>query len=185
MNRLNVTALLVLLTVICAGSSAAKDPTPFTARSGLDIAQDAARTWASDARLIYLENDEMVAPSGRAARWGYLFYSERKGKARGYTVRDGKILEASDPGFDFEAPPLADQWIDSGDALLIAEKNAGAKYRRENSGRLATMFLIRGAFHEKEPDATTWALVYKADSSPSLVIIVDAAKGKVVRTWRG
>ena len=185
MKQLRITALFLLLGALCFRSSEAKDPTPFTARAGVEIAQDAAQTWAPDARLIYLENDEMIAPSGSAARWGYLFYSERKRQARGYTVRDGKILEASDLGFDFEAPPLADQWIDSGEAILIAEKKAGAKYRRENAGRLETMFLIRGAFHEKEPDATTWALVYKSDKAPALFVIVDAAEGKVVRTWRG
>ncbi len=159
--------------------------TPFSARSGVDIAADAARSWAPDARLVYLENDEPVSELGAAARWGYLFFSQAKGAARGYTVRDGKILEASDLDFELDAPPLATQWVDSQTALQAAEKKAGAKYRRDNTGRLETMLLIRGAFHADKPNATTWTLVYTSPDAPALWVVVDAADGKVVRTWRG
>ena len=174
----------MLLVALFVGPTTAGDPTPFSARAGLDVAQDAALSWAPDAQLIYLENDENVRADGTAERWGYLFYSEGKGKARGYSVRNGKILEATDLGFDFEAPPLPEVWIDSHDALIAAEKKA-AKYREKHGGRLSTMLLIRGAFHDKKPDAATWAFLYTSESEPALVVIVDADKGKVVRTWRG
>jgi hypothetical protein len=179
---------LFVFSVVLAGvvqPSAAGDSAPFTARAGLDLAQDAAGSWAADARLVYLENDEDVGADGSAIRWGYLFYSERKGKARGYSVRDGKILEAADLGFEFDAPPLADTWIDSHEALIKAEKKAGEKYRRDHGGRLSTMLLIRGAFNDSEPDATTWTLLYTSDTEPALFVVIDAAKGKVVKTWRG
>jgi hypothetical protein len=158
---------------------------PFSARAGLDVARDAAHTWAADARLVYLENDEVVGPDGNAPRWGYLFYSESRGKARGYSIRDGKLDEAADLGFELDAPPVSDDWIDSGAALAIAEKKAGARYCIDNGGRLATMLLIRGAFHEQTPNATTWAVVYESPGAPSLFVVVDAAKGDVVRMWRG
>jgi hypothetical protein len=166
---------------VLAGSPVAS----FSARSGVEIATDAARSWATDARLVYLENDEMVGPDGSATRWGYLFFSASRGKARGYSIRDGKLEEATDLGFDFDAPPVSDGWIDSGAALAIAEKKAGAKYCVENGGRLNTMLLIRGAFHDETPNATTWAIVYTAPTVPSLFVVVDAAKGDVVKTWRG
>jgi hypothetical protein len=165
--------------------AAADDNMPFTARDGMDLATDAARTWAHDARLIYLENDENVATDGTAVRWGYLFHSESKGESRGYSVRDGKILEAADLDFDFEAPPLPDEWIDSERALAVAEEKAGAKYRTEHAGRVSTMLLIRGAFNDKTPNASTGALLYTSDTEPALVVVVDAGRGDVVRTWRG
>ena len=177
--------LSILLLVSLATPLAAGDPVPFTARAGLELAKDAAHSWSPDAQLIYIENDEMVATDGTAVRWGYLFYSGSKGKARGYSIRDGKILEAADLGFGFEAPPLPDDWIDSERALAAAEKKAGAKYRAEHGGSLSTMLLVRGAFHDKKPNATTWAFVYTSDAEPSLIVIVDAKKGKAVRTWRG
>jgi hypothetical protein len=173
------------ITAFQANPSSAGDSRPFNPRSGAEIARDAARTWAADARLVYLENDEIVASNGTAVRWGYLFYSEDKGKSRGYSVRDGKILEASDLGFDFEAPPLPDEWVDSGPVLSAAEDKAGRKFRTEHGGRLAAMLLIRGALHEEKPDATTWAVVYTSETAPALVVVIDAAKGKVIKTWRG
>jgi len=174
-----------LFALSLAAPSGAGESAPFTARAGLDAARDAARSWAADARLVYLENDEDVSVDGTAIRWGYLFYSEDKGKSRGYSVRDGKILEASDLGFDFEAPPIPDEWVDSGPVLNAAEKKAGLKFREEHGGRLTAMLLIRGALHEKKPDTTTWAVVYTSETEPALVVVVDAAKGKVIKTWRG
>jgi hypothetical protein len=184
-SRLRAAGTLVLCLVAVAAPSRAGDPVPFSARSGLDVARDAARTWAPDARLVYVENDEDVAADGTAARWGYLFYSESRAKARGYSVRDGKILEAADLGFDFEAPPLADQWVDSQAALAAAEAKAGEKYRLEHNGRVSAMLLIRGAFDDKQPNTTTWALVYTSAAEPALFVVVDAARGEVIRTWRG
>jgi len=160
-------------------------PAPFTARAGLEMASAAARAWAADARLVYLENDEIVAPNGTAERWGYLFFSQTRDKARGYSVRDGKILEAADLGFDFEAPPLPDSWIDSAGALAAADRKAGREYREKHAGRLSTMLLIRGAFHEEKPNASTWTLIYTSDDAPALFVVVDADRGNVVRTWRG
>ncbi len=177
--------IIAALFAAVAVSARAGDPSPFSARAGLEIARDAAESWAADAQLVYLENDEMVGPDGRAIRWGYLFYSPVKAKARGYTVREGKVLEASDLSFDFEPVPLMEEWIDSHAARVAAEQKAGQKYCREFNGHLAAMLLIRGAFHEKKPDATTWAVVYASDSQPMLFVIVDASNGDVVRTLRG
>ena len=177
--------LAVGVLIGAANSSLAGDKSPFSARDGLDLATDAAAAWATDARLIYLENDEPIVANGTAVRWGYLFYSESKEEARGYSVREGKILEASDLEFDFDAPPLPDAWIDSGKALLVAEEKAGAKYKREHGGHLETMLLIRGAFDQKDPDSTTWTLLYTSDTEPALFVVVDADKGKVIRMWRG
>ena len=178
--QLVVACLIALALPVLAG-----DHTPYSARTGLEVARDGARSWAEDARLIYLENDEPLRADGTAARWGYLFYSDGLEQARGYTVRDGKILEAFHLAFDFEAPPLSENWIDSGEALSIAESKAGADYRRDHQGRLEAMMLVRGAFHQKDPDASTWMLVYTSDAEPSLFIVVDAGRKKVVRTWRG
>jgi hypothetical protein len=176
-------ATLVLASL--ASSPRADDHSvPFSARTGLDAATNAAHSWATDAQLVYLENDEIVGPDGSAARWGYLFYSESRGKARGYSIRDGKLDEATDLDFDVEAPPVSDDWIDSGKALAVAEQKGGARFCVETGGRLATMLLIRGAFHEQTPNATTWAVVYESPTAPSLFVVVDAKKAVVVCMWR-
>ena len=65
----------IVLVACLAAPSLAGDHALFTARAGIDLATDAARSWAHDARLIYVENDEDVAGDGTAQRWGYLFHS--------------------------------------------------------------------------------------------------------------
>jgi hypothetical protein len=100
-------------------------------------------------------------------------------------VRDDKILVAENLEIKFEPPPLVGQWIDSGAALASAEQQGGEAFRRDHQGSLKTMLLMRGVFDEKQPDATTWTLVYSAPGTASLFIVVDATDGKVRRTWRG
>lgn len=163
----------------------ASDAPPFAARGGVELATAAALTWAEDATLVYVENDESLDAQGDAVRWGYLFYSASLEKSRGYSVRAGKIVVAEDLPMKFEAPPLAGDWIDSGAAIASAERSDGAEFRRKHGGRLSTMLLMRGAFAEGDPDETTWTLIYTAPGAPSLFVVVDASEGKVRRTWRG
>jgi hypothetical protein len=175
---------LILAALLASGARAA-DPAAAGARQGLDLARAAAAAWAEDAMLVYVENDEALDAAGAAPRWGYLFSSRRLGISRAYSVRGGRIVQAENLDIKFEAPPLSDPWIDSGPALAAAEREAGARFRREHQGALATMLLVRGALESSEPDETTWMLVYTAPSAPSLFVVVEAAAGRVRRTWRG
>jgi hypothetical protein len=183
-SRFVVATGLMLLAAWAAPAVAGERP-PFAARAGLDLAADAARSWAADAALVYLENDEPLDASGAAERWGYLFYSPGQEKSRVYSLRQGKIVVAEYLEMRFEAPPLASDWIDSGVALAAAERGGGREFREKHAGRLGTMLLMRGAFADDDPDQTTWTLIYTAPDGPSLFIVVDASEGTVRRTWRG
>jgi hypothetical protein len=158
---------------------------PFAAQAGMGRAEAAARVWADDAALVYLENDEEVGATGAAARWGYLYYSAGRGKARGYSVRDGRIVVAGDLAMKFEAPPVAPGWIDSDAALAAADAHGGRDYCRAHAGRVSAMLLSRGTFQQGAPDLTTWTIVYSSPDAPSLFVVVDAAQGRVFRNWRG
>lgn len=167
------------------GTAVAGDAATFSARNGLDQAFDAARSWAPDAFLIYLENDEPLSDVGDAARWGYLFHSPSLGTSRGYSLRDGEIKVAADLGFEFDSPPLPGVWVDSAAALTAAEDEAGRKFRTETGGQVSSMFLVGGLLHPKDPEAATWAVFYTAEGQASLWIVIDAETGSVIRTWRG
>jgi len=180
--RAAVLALALGLPALPAGAG---EKPPFEARAGLDLASAAAAAWAPDAYLAYVENDEDLSAVGTAERWGYLFYSPSLDQSRGYSVRDCRIAAAENLPMKFEAPPVGAGWIDSGAALAIAEQKAGLEFRREHAGTLATMLLVRGAFHAGDPDETTWTLIYTSPDAPSLFVVIDAAEGKVRRTWRG
>jgi hypothetical protein len=174
-----------LALMVGGGPVLARDHVPFAARAGLDIAKAAAWAWSQDAFIVYIENDDELDAQGAATRWGYLFFSPSLEKARAYSVRDGKVLQAELLDMQFEAPPVAADWIDSGAALQAAEESAGKSFRQKHRGRLATMLLMRSAFHEGDPDQTTWTLVYTAPDGPALFVVVDAHEAKVRRTWRG
>lgn len=184
------TRTAMLLAVPCVlmaavNTSAGDDPIPFSPREALGLVEDAALAWEPDARLVYLENDEALTGAGESKRWGYLFYSPTTDQARGYSVRSGKIVAASDLQFEFDAPPLPGIWIDADVALAAAEKKAGARYREEFGGEVTTLLLVRGGFDEKKPDITTWTVIYTSPAAPSLFVLVDAVEGKVKKTWRG
>jgi hypothetical protein len=156
------------------------------ARSGLELASAAAQAWSADAQLVYVENDEALEAGGGCERWSYLFYSTSQDRARVWSVRGGKIAVAENLDMRFDAPPVAAGWLDSGTALAAAERGGGAEFRATHrAAQLETMLLMRGAFSEGDPDATTWTFVYRAAGEPSLFVVVSATDGKVQRTWRG
>lgn len=183
--RFPAPALGLALAGLCVAGAGHADPARFAARQGLELASAAAQSWAADAALVYVENDDNLDGGGASARWGYLFYSAAQQRARVWSVRDGRIAQAENLDMRFDAPPVAADWLDSGAALAAAEKGGGSAFRKESGGSLATMLLMRGAFSEGDPDVTTWTFVYRAPRAPSLFVVVDAATGKVQRTWRG
>ena len=176
--------LLAALLLLALPAHAADGP-PFPARDGLTLATAAAESWSADAVLVYLENDEALGADGTSPRWGYLFYSPSLDQSRAWSVRVGRIATAENLDMRFDAPPVAADWLDSGAALAAAEQGGGEAFRKSSGGRLVTMLLMRGAFSEADPDTTTWTFVYSAPGAPSLFVVVDAADGRVQRTWRG
>ena len=176
--------VLSLAATLATKPAMAGEPAPSPAREGLAVAASAARAWASDAVLVYVENDDVLDASGRSPRWGYLFHSPSRERARVWSVRDGRIALAEDLDLRFDAPPVPAGWLDSDAALAAAEKGGGGAFRKEHGGRLETMLLMRGAVSERGADVTTWTFVYRAPGAPSLFVVVNAADGKVQRTWR-
>jgi len=174
-----------ILLVLAISPVSARDLAAFAARSGLDVAHAAAKVWAEDAVLVYVENDESVVGSGRSVRWGYLFFSPASQRSRAYSIREGRVIEAEDLSMDFVAPPVSAHWIDSESALAAADEKVGREFREKHGGVIGTMLLARGVFSDGSPDQTNWVLIYTSPGNPSLFVVVDATEGKVRRTWRG
>lgn len=184
--RLDATIVLgVALSFAAQDRAAAAEA--FSARTGLALAQEAASAWAPDARLVYIENDEVLLADGRCERWGYLFSSKSLGRSRGYSLEQGAIEVAEDLPFEFDAPPLPPEWLDSESALsrAVAEQVAGETSADSERPALRTMFLVRGVLSLDEPDAAAWGIVYASSNPDQRLVVVDARSGKVVRTWRG
>jgi len=181
---LPATLAAVLLFAPAPSAARSHDDPPFAARAGLALATSAATAWAPDAYLVYVENDEPLGADGAAPRWGYLFHSPSLDRSRAWSLAGGRIVTAENLAMAFDAPPVAGGWIDS-DAARRAGEAAAQAFCRDEGGTLSTMLLLRGAFDDADPDATTWTLVFTAPKAPSMFVMVDAASGKVRRTWRG
>ncbi len=183
-SRSRLACVLLVLLVLCSGARAHADTPPSAARAGLALASAAAKAWAPDAELVYVENDDPADAAGRSARWGYLFRSASRARARTWSVSDGRIVAAEDLAFRFDAPPLPAGWLDSDAAVTAAEKAVAQAAKREPRGRLQSLLLMRGVSADEEFTPVTWTFVYSAASSGSLHVVVDATSGRVLRTWR-
>lgn len=169
-----------------ASNAAARKEVPVAAaRAALEPAAAAARSWSGDAVLVYLENDEPLAATGAAPRWSFLWYSPALEASRVYSVRDGRVVVAENFELKFAAPPLGESWLDSDAALAVADARAKSAMHDAPGMHVAHMLLGRGAFQPGQADLTTWTIVYEAEGEPSLFVVVDAASGRVCRTWRG
>jgi len=177
------------LLMLTGARAIAGDAVPIPARTGVELAAAAARAWADDASLVYVENDDDLAAGGMAPRWGYLFRSQSRSSCRVYSIEGrspegGSIEVAEDLALRLTAPPLPGTWIDSPAALAAAEAEMGGKLHAAQAS-LSTMALVRSALRDDRPDATYWLCVYGASGAPSFFVLVDALSGKVARTWRG
>ena len=159
----------------------AKEGAAHTARDGLALAASAADSWSDDAKLVWVENDTPLDPEGHASSWGYLYYSTTQHAMRSWSVRDGKIVGALDHVVSAAAPALEDGWQDSSAAATLAWKEGGTEFCAAG-GELEHLLLARGIF----ASGTAWVAVFRpAVAGPHLYLVLDAASGHAVKSWRG
>ena len=149
-----------------------------TARGCLDVALAAADAWAEDARLVWVENDAPVDEAGRAAAWGFLFYSPARGTMRSYSVQGEALRLAEDHAVTAPAPGLA-EWLDS--SAVVRKAWDRAREHAPAGCTLESLLLVRGVF---APEAA-WVAVFARGDSPRLYVVCDARSGDVLRDWRG
>lgn len=165
----------------CGAPLAAAEAPPATARGALPLALAAADAWADDARLVWVENDTAVDLEGRAATWGYLFYSPEKHSLRSWSVRDGAIVQARDHLVGAEAPGIDADWHDSAEPARRAWEQGGTEFCSAGGGGLQSLILVRGVFAA----TSAWVAVFEAGTGPRLYVVVDARSGEVLKRWRG
>ena len=175
-NAIRIVPLLVCVSLAWAARAVAA-PTS-TARAGLALVEQAADAWADDARLVWLENDAPLDAEGRAAAWGFLFWSPARGAMRSWSVRDGRLAIAEDHSVTAPAPAV-EAWIDS-DAI-VQRVQSRALESCASGCSLETLLLVHGVFDK----GTAWVAVFSTPEGPSLYVVCDAASGRVLRDWRG
>ena len=168
------------LVVACLGVPPARggaEPELRTARECLEVAAAAADAWADDARLVWVENDAAVDAAGRAAAWGFLYYSPAHGAMRSWSVRGGVITTAEDHAITAPAPALV-EWVDSS---AVAARVLDRGQQSCTACSLESLLLVHGVF----APGPTWVGVFGGNGGPRHYIVCDATSGEIVRDWRG
>lgn len=166
--------------IVLALAAAVQAEDARTARDGIVLASAAADAWADDARLVWIENDAPLAGDGRAASWGYLYYSPEKHAMRSYSVGSERIEVAQDHSVGAEAPAVESEWMDSVEAAQYVWEQGGGEFCG-TEGSLDKLLLVRGVF----VSGTAWIGIYRNGDGPRLYVVVDAQSGDLLRRWRG
>ena len=176
--RRDLSCLLLLVSIVRPARAA--DAVVQTARDGLPLAQAAADAWADDARLVWVENDAALDAEGRAAAWGYLYFSPEKHALRSYAVRDHALTAAQDHAVATEAPAVDAGWEDSVEAARAAWKDAVPELGA-GQATLESLLLVRGVF----APGSAWVAIFAGSQGPRLYLVLDALEGQVLKRWRG
>jgi hypothetical protein len=155
-----------------------------SARLALPAAEAAARAWMRDAHLIYVENDSDLDAGGVSPRWGFLFRSDLADSWRAISVAGGEVAHSGSLAFPFAAPDLPADWIDSSEAVRLADAAGGREFLDSSGGRLAHVVLGRGIFTPWE-GPPTWTIVYRAADRSELAIVVSGADGSILSRFEG
>mgnify|MGYP005831265383 CR=1 FL=1 len=149
-----------------------------TAQANLDGANQAARTWASDAQLVMVGTLDDLSPTGEAAVWLYVYYSASLDSAQGFAFSNGVLLAqmASEPPSTVALP---DSWIDSGTTIAVVETHGGAAYRATQQNVHVQAWLSRG-FYPWDPERAVWTFIYSSSTAPALTFWVDALTGDLL-----
>jgi hypothetical protein len=162
------TGALLLCGVLLAGSIAVSDAhaAGATAKSGLKVAVAAAQKWQADATLTGISTWQAGA-DGTAAKWNYMFFSPKTGKAYSVDVKNNKVVETMEVN-----PHIKDgvgEFVDSDKAIQESKKN-GLK------GKPDVMSLIVMGQATKNP-AAYWSIVSQS-GSVMVSYVIDGKSGK-------
>ena len=181
---LNVTLCLVFVClVLVPGELEAR--LGGTARDYFTPAENAALNWSPGAELLYLAGggDDMHV-AGEALVWTYFFESTSEDSIYMVVVSLGIIaLEQAVTDTFSILQPLPSNWIDSDDAVWVAEDNGGSNFRASTGSDI----IVAGAgigLYVQELERPVWLVTYMDTTSVTsmLFVYVDAVTGEWINT---
>ncbi|MCX7835029.1 MAG: T9SS type A sorting domain-containing protein [bacterium] len=157
---------------------------PITARQRLQVANAIAQTMMPNPQLYFLYGFE-VDSIGRADAWAYYYQSNSVNYIAGVYV--AYLFTSADTTSENPLPPnmlsLPQNWIDSDQAMLIAEQNGGASYRVQYPN--TEMYMYGGNFYWLDSawqNRFIWLVEYYVpEIDLSLEIYIDMLNGQLLR----
>jgi hypothetical protein len=153
---------------------------PKTARESLDDVASSATAWAQDAFLAGVTSHiENVESDGRSAMWMYGFYSQSKDSVYISVTMFGMVMfEEVNAAWGLGTWALPANWMDSDDALSIAELNGGSQFR-SGHGLTEVHASLMGAYPHWGVAEPLWWFEYDSESD-TLHIMINCITGKLI-----
>ncbi len=154
-----------------------------TAHDYYNTAGQVAETWHSDAELLYLAGTgEEMHLGGETFLWTYFFESASDDSilmviiSLGLPVLSEEIIDSISI---FE--PLPSNWIDSDEAVAVAEANGGSSWRETTGSNLIIGSAGRGLYLA-DISRPVWLIAYSDTTTQgnNLYIHVDAVTGEFI-----
>lgn len=108
---------------------------PVTAREFLSSVDSAATKVAADAKLLFVFSS-IKDTTGKSIKWIYLYQSESNQCIYEFWYHNGKVIKRNYVSISFMIndgnQPIINAWIDSNEALVIADSMGGKEFRKNN-----------------------------------------------------
>ncbi len=159
---------------------------PSTARHNLSLVEARARKWGPRTALIaVLAWGEDVDTAGTCAAWGYLYARPQTDSSMILVGADSMIVEAHYAPALPTKEPLPLGWLDSPDAVALAEEHGGRAFRVTHRRASCAATLARG-WIEAYPHQPVWVVSYRTpEPGPALEVAIDALSGQILTAVRG
>ncbi|MBN2357377.1 T9SS type A sorting domain-containing protein [candidate division KSB1 bacterium] len=155
-------------------------PRANTAKDNLAAAKSEAQKWAPDAELILIEaSSGGLDPNGYSKEWAYVFHSVAIDCARVFLLTGEQLIASLEVSSLLPGYRAIDQFIDSDQALQIAEQNGGSIYRQMHQQYQVWAVLSHGLW-EDDPARLIWKFEYFDWVNPPLIIFVDGSSNDFI-----
>jgi len=152
-----------------------------TARDWLAAAEGTAGAWEADAALLYVVGlDDGIHVAGESSNWTYLFGSASDDSLLVVVVTLGIPVLTEEVRDTFFLDPFPDGWVDSDQAVGVAEANGGSEYRAQTGNDFLIAAAGRGLYL-RELTRPVWLFTYSDSLSlTGLLVYVDAVTGEFI-----
>jgi hypothetical protein len=167
-----------------------------SAKEAVELANVEAQKWAPDAAILSLHamnyNSAVKPPKPVLGTDGKLLLDENAVFEIWYVSKSKgeiSVIDVYAPGFvkvgaasqsaEVNGPVAGDEWIDSGEAIRVAEKNGGCSFRGANPGMQVRASLMA---EWKPGEGPVWAVMYQVpDVEPKLIVFLNARTGELIQ----
>jgi hypothetical protein len=153
-----------------------------TARGNLDLVDQYAGLWSSDAELIIVGNlTSEVSTAGYAEAWSYTYFSESKDSVSVFYVFSGSIMGpiTGPPEDVYYLEGLPENWLDTDEVTPTAEAESN-DFRNNHTDEMVQALLSKGVI-ENDSSRAVWHYRYYSPAAMELVeVYIDALTGNVV-----